>query len=531
MPDFPQRELPALYATDYGVVADGSNDDGAALLAAIVASIDATSHLAKYEVILPPGELKITAPIVIPLSYGLRIRGQGRYITTISQATDGQMIFSFTTDLTHSTSISKMSLQYGTNASPIDSSNTGSIAFSYHVTGGASGGFFYHTYDDLHIRGAYRGFVLFETDGNQTLWGTLWNNILFEHIKNRCVSLLSAGGIGIPNCIFQNVRISNTGTPTIVNTSEAFRLTAVNEAVFLGGNFEGWNDTLVYAESGTYVTMTGVHIENHLFATAVSKLFIISNATVQLNTTTVSGAATAGNTTFLILFQIEAGGRIWCRGGWHHVDTSLGSAGLPEVLWGDGTDGLVLGAKFEAFLNYAGTSGLNDPGQYDGHGLDRSISTGAFFQGGVRTLPYSATIATDLDLPSRYFKIVATNTTAFTVSNPTNATIGDVFTYHIANSSGGKQGVVTWGANFNLVAGPFVNAPTGSYQTITFEWDGVKFSEISRSGVAGGFQPNTLQPAVDLSIGANASVVLPRRMLIPSGVNVLLGSGAILRML
>lgn len=97
----------------------------------------------------------------------------------------------------------------------------------------------------------------------------------------------------------------------------------------------------------------------------------------------------------------------------------------------------------------------------------------------VTALAYSATIATDASL-SHLFTIVATNTTAYTISNPTNPAAGQTITFDIKNSSGGTMGVITWGGSF-LLAGAFTNPANGKRRTISFYYDGTNWVETNRA--------------------------------------------------
>lgn len=93
-------------------------------------------------------------------------------------------------------------------------------------------------------------------------------------------------------------------------------------------------------------------------------------------------------------------------------------------------------------------------------------------------LTYGATIATDASLGNE-FDITATNGTAFTISNPTNATDGQVITYTIRNTSGGALGAITWGTAFKMAA--WTSPATANSRSITFRFDGTNLVEISRT--------------------------------------------------
>lgn len=117
-------------------------------------------------------------------------------------------------------------------------------------------------------------------------------------------------------------------------------------------------------------------------------------------------------------------------------------------------------------------SGAHPARMADIESLLRSMTT-------VTALPYSATIATDASVQT-YCTIVATDTNAFTISNPTNAVTGRQLTYDIKNSSGGSQGTITWDTLFKL-AGAFTNAANTKRRTITFRYDGTNWVEQNRA--------------------------------------------------
>jgi len=102
---------------------------------------------------------------------------------------------------------------------------------------------------------------------------------------------------------------------------------------------------------------------------------------------------------------------------------------------------------------------------------------------GMRQLAYGATITTGDISRSQYYKIVATNATAFTVSAPLYPVAGSKITYDIKNSAG-ATGTITWNAAFLVqggatgFAGPGV---AGKRRLISFVYDGANWVETYRS--------------------------------------------------
>lgn len=145
-----------------------------------------------------------------------------------------------------------------------------------------------------------------------------------------------------------------------------------------------------------------------------------------------------------------------------------------------------------------GASGINVQGYRTGgspYGLLDTFDNNLLFGGGVfnlgptqtfrraagalTALAYSATIATDANL-GELFTIAATDTSAYTISNPTSACAGMKITYDIKNSSGGSMGTITWGNKF-LLAGAFTNPANTKRRTISFYYDGTNWVETNRA--------------------------------------------------
>lgn len=98
---------------------------------------------------------------------------------------------------------------------------------------------------------------------------------------------------------------------------------------------------------------------------------------------------------------------------------------------------------------------------------------------GLNLLTYGANVNTNGALAYTYLLSV-TNTTAFTMKNPTNSIRGRQYTFDISNESGGVMGTITWEANFKL-AGAFTNPANGKHRTITFYSDNTAWWEMSRA--------------------------------------------------
>lgn len=91
---------------------------------------------------------------------------------------------------------------------------------------------------------------------------------------------------------------------------------------------------------------------------------------------------------------------------------------------------------------------------------------------GSEILTYGTTIAVNASAVT-LARIVVTDGTAFTISNPSNATDGQVLTFNILNSSGGTIGNVTWDTAFYDSWSNSSDKPANGLRTmVTFVYDG-----------------------------------------------------------
>lgn len=98
---------------------------------------------------------------------------------------------------------------------------------------------------------------------------------------------------------------------------------------------------------------------------------------------------------------------------------------------------------------------------------------------GYKLLTYGTTIAPDLNDGST-FEIRATDTVAYTISNPLHPISGQVIKFIIKNGSGGTMGAVTWGNAFKLGAA-FDKPADTKYRVYSFVYNGTYWFEVSRT--------------------------------------------------
>lgn len=425
--------------------------------------------------ILQGGTYKaISAPFNWPGSPYSQLIGQGRDITTIQPAA-GQQGLAFTTDILASACfMSDFAVIYSSDA---DGTNSGSQAFFYHVPGGTTGGFFNHRYERIHIKSAYRGFALADSDNQQTLWDSSWDTILFEHVNNRCVSMLPAVPVGIPNQKWFNTTVRNTGTPAIQSTDAAFRFNAVNEVAMIGGDWEGWTDTLVQMDGGAGVEMIGIHVEHHVANTAFCRILKVANGPLVLEDFTISGATTANCTGQCSVVHLDSGS-LDVRAGWHNIDCTLGNPGIKDVIEGSSANAISVSSPFN-FTKFGGN--LIGIGAVGGNAAYEEL-----IWGGRRQLAYAASMTPDLSFPSRRFYVPVTNASAFTFQNPTN-TVADEkaeIEIEVQNTTGGAIAAnPSFGTQYKLAGGAaFTNPGAGKNRNIIFRYDmpNQLWKEVSR---------------------------------------------------
>lgn len=90
---------------------------------------------------------------------------------------------------------------------------------------------------------------------------------------------------------------------------------------------------------------------------------------------------------------------------------------------------------------------------------------------------YGATIA--IDSATDFHIIAATNSTDFTISNPTNALTGAWLTVQVENRSGGVLGTVTWDTLYKMAS--FTKPKNGTNRSATFRYNGTNWVEINCS--------------------------------------------------
>ena len=127
--------------------------------------------------------------------------------------------------------------------------------------------------------------------------------------------------------------------------------------------------------------------------------------------------------------------------------------------------------------DFTGNS-INGAGANLSFGTFGASSTGTIWPYSLTNPTYGTSVAIDRSLGST-FRITATNNTAFTVANPTNAITGLPLMVVIRNTSGGALGTVTWDTLYKLST--WTSPATANSRSITFVYDGTNWVEVNRA--------------------------------------------------
>jgi hypothetical protein len=94
------------------------------------------------------------------------------------------------------------------------------------------------------------------------------------------------------------------------------------------------------------------------------------------------------------------------------------------------------------------------------------------------TLAYRPTVAIDASV-GNLFVLTVTDGRPFTVTNPTNGTIGQMITLTIRNASGGDLGGMRWDTSYRLA--PWTSPASNRSRSVSLTFDGRYWVEVSRT--------------------------------------------------
>jgi pectate lyase-like protein len=321
---------PVLIPQMFGAKGDGVTDDTIAIQTAI--NLLTTSGGCIY---FPDGTYKLTSAITIPASAGWHIRGQSRLGTIVKQATNNTAIFKFTSDNTHSWSVSDMSFDY---SSAQGSGNTVACPF-YFVGSGTAFNYFNWSAERLNFSNCNSCF-----GGDATtkflVWGyTIRHCSTQGTVSKSFLTCVSAASSGQPNGKFNSIYILATTMTGPVFDMQACSNTQMENIEI---NTANQSPKLITDVGGGTYDIGSFKLEGGAF-TATNAMFLFSNDQVSIRRlligTLTIDAGTGGNPFFI---QSSAGASTFV-----HIDFFQ-------------TDATISGGTYYVF---GGFGGLTDSGQ------------------------------------------------------------------------------------------------------------------------------------------------------------------------
>ena len=277
---------------DFGAKGDGIVDDTAAIQAAINAVIGANGGALYF----PNGTYKITAKLVIPVSYGWRIFGESRVGARIKQYTNNTRIFSLEGDNSHSWKIDSLYLEWNTAQSPV---NTSAIAVFMGTGTATSSGFYQWEIENCTFSNGFRA-IAGDSTNSPALWGVHIHDCWFEStMSGASFFAVPNPAVGQPNICIENCLIkAQSATEANIRILSGDNVVLKN-LEFLGGTAP---TPLMQLTTSWPVTVIGCKSEvyNAGSATGTKQLFLFSQCNVMAIGCSCNGVTgSAGEVRFL----------------------------------------------------------------------------------------------------------------------------------------------------------------------------------------------------------------------------------------
>jgi len=223
--------------------------------------------------------------------------------------------------------------------------------------------------------------------------------------------------------------------------------------------------TVVRAQDGTSASNHSTGGKTYCMILGITK-GIIDAIRTDIAAAGVSGLVTSGTGT--PEGSVTAGvGTLYAR-----TDGS-GTTTLYRKQTGAGTTGWVAQPIFDPAS--PGPIGLTSASSGSFTSLSTTALTSTLFNLVEATLTYGASVAIDADAGTIH-KLTATNSTAFTLANPTNPSTGRLLIIRVRNTSGGVLGTITWDTLYKM--GSFTKPANGFSRTVAFVYDGTNWIEL-----------------------------------------------------
>ena len=470
-------------ALDFGMVADGTTDDTAALQAAI----DRAYTNGGGVVLLPPRKCRITAQV--NLKAKVKLQGWGKGVTIIEL--DTATINTIAVSISSQTGVSLCDLTVQLKASlttagvelvKASGSATGDI-YSVDLSNGTLYG--------LHLDASTNWFVD-NLSVNNIIGTSVGTGVFVDNGSTRAViSNLRIIGTGQ-----HGLHIRSTGQAQVTNFAVVdFGASVAGSGLLLEETSSVTVNGFVITDGTNHTTREtrGITIDRHSITSLTPHQNRISNGTIS----SVGGSAIA----FLSAFGNYVS-NVSVVGNSYYASATKKSAvlfGASATTPQDCTDNEVTGltvssasgdysygvifdaADIQVQRNHVRQASFGAPAT----GLLSRTNSGAgaappvsgadrnhisIADPGPQNPTFGATI--DIDLAKgKIILLDVTPSTAFAISNPTNAQHGDIITMNLRMTSAGSPGAITWGSKF-VFSGSSYNAPgAGASRGISFVYD------------------------------------------------------------
>jgi hypothetical protein len=263
--------------TDFGAVPGGTVDCTKAFNAAI-AKLKSDGGIQNGKLYVPSGIYKITDQITIPFMTGFRIQGDSRGGTIIRQFTSNKPIFNFGTSLTHSWTISDMTLDYNTKQS---TANSKSAAIYFDLLSGTADGFFNFEITNCTFTNGYYG-ILLNPKIQLAAWGVTIRKCSFGSMSGGAVRLIPEPAVGQPIIKIEDCYIHGDGMQERAIFIGYCDTVLLDSVEFNDGNFVAM--PLMEITTCYNVTLMNCRVEQVAIDTKGSNLFFwtFPNSSVQL---------------------------------------------------------------------------------------------------------------------------------------------------------------------------------------------------------------------------------------------------------
>lgn len=274
---------------DFGAVGDGIADDTVALQAAINAAITTTGG----RLIFPRGTYKISAKLIVPVSYGWVIEGASRLGTRIVQHAANTPILSFEGNGTWGWAVRGLQFSWNT---PQPAANTSAVAIRF-GTGTAGHTFFQFEIADCTFEKGFRG-IAADPSASPSLWGFTVRNCNFANsMTGAAVFAVPNPAVGQPNIAIEKCLIDAASA-----SEEALRISmadviSLRHIEFLNGAAPA---ALMQISTSFAVTISDCKSENYNVGATGAQLFKFSQCNVRAFNLSVNGLLGSGGGSYFL---------------------------------------------------------------------------------------------------------------------------------------------------------------------------------------------------------------------------------------